>query len=225
MRQAEDHLARVVLGHGAAVDPHGDLLRHRIDSRNHDRAHRLEGVEVLAAPQGAVAALPGALADVVAERIARDARERLGFREMLRPRSDHRDQLALVFHRALRIGRHDDVRTAADECVRRAIPDVRLCRRLQRHAVVPVRPLDVREVIDAGRVEVRRQYRGQELRRAERNPRPGAFAAFERRAIEDRNGVVLDQAVHRALPRLDPAPLHGWPRIAAGVTRPSPRRS
>jgi hypothetical protein len=73
MRDAEDHAARVVAGHSLAVDPHFDHLVHRIDAGDDLGPHRLEGIAVLGAPERAIAALPAALADVVAQCVARYA--------------------------------------------------------------------------------------------------------------------------------------------------------
>src|SRR5678815_5665700 len=67
------------------------------------RAHRLERVRVLAPPDRSVPALPGALADVVADRVAEDAIERLGFRHALATLADHRHQLPFVLDLVRRV--------------------------------------------------------------------------------------------------------------------------
>ena len=71
------------------------------------RSHRLERVGVLAAPHRAVAALPFALAHIVADGPAEHMLERL-LRHVLAGLADHGDQLGLVLEfRAGVLGLHD----------------------------------------------------------------------------------------------------------------------
>src|SRR5260221_11030189 len=154
VRNGEDHAAGPVAGNRAPVDSHRDRLIHGVDPGDHARPHGLEAVRVLRAPQGAVAALPGALAYVVSKRIAEHAVQCLFFRDIfcLFPYDSH--ELTLEFDQPGRIPRNHDVFTAAYQSVRRAIPDVGLPRHLEARTVVPVRPFDVGAVVQAGGVEV-----------------------------------------------------------------------
>jgi hypothetical protein len=64
---AEDRVLDGVGEHLPAVEPDRHARVVGVEAGDGPRAHRLEGVGVLAPPELAVAALPGALADVVAD--------------------------------------------------------------------------------------------------------------------------------------------------------------
>jgi hypothetical protein len=60
---------------GFTVDAHGGDKRIEIDVALDPRAHRFEGISVLGSPKCAVAGLPSALADVVADGVTEHARK------------------------------------------------------------------------------------------------------------------------------------------------------
>src|SRR5947208_3118540 len=87
----------------------------------HDpRAERLERVAVLAAEHRAVAALPRALADVVADAVPEDMVECRVSRDVPRLLTDDDRELSLGLHRAGRVFRHDDLVFGPDERMHRA---------------------------------------------------------------------------------------------------------
>src|SRR5882672_4655254 len=182
-RHAEDHAPGVVARYRAAVDAHLDHLVHGIDAGDDPRPHGLEGVGAFRAPQRAVGLLPGALADIVAERVAAHAVERALLRHVPRLLADHRDQLALVLDRPGRVRRDNDVVAAADQRARRAVADVGLRRDLVARAAA-VGPLDVREVVEPRGVEVARDDRRGKLGEGHAPPppttrlRPAFLAAY-----------------------------------------------
>src|SRR5258708_33159969 len=150
---AENHSAGVVARNSAAVEAHFDRLRHGIDPRDHAGPHRLEGVGIFCTPQCAVAALPSALAHVVAQRVACNASERFIFRNILCFLADERHELALEVDGSLRVLRDDDILAAADQGVGRAVADVGLLRNFIAHAVRLVRPFDMGAVVEPGSIE------------------------------------------------------------------------
>src|SRR5262249_3768174 len=138
----------------AAVHPHGDPLAHRIEVGDDAGPHRLERVGVLGAPQRAVALLPRTLADVVAERVAEHAAERLPLGDVARAAADYGHQLALVLDRPRRILGDDDPLTTGDQRIDGAVADVGLGRRLRGNAVTAGPPVDVGAIVQTRRVEV-----------------------------------------------------------------------
>src|SRR5262245_19304823 len=96
LADAEDGVLPDVGEHLLAGEPDGDAEVVGVETGDDPRAHGLEGVGVLAPPEGAVAALPGALADIVADGVTEDAVERLGLGNALAALADHHHQLALV---------------------------------------------------------------------------------------------------------------------------------
>src|ERR1700740_3013559 len=77
--------------------------------------------------------------------------------------------------------------------------------------MAPLSPLDVREVVEAGGVEVGRDHRRQESGLGERMALAGALVALERGRAQDGDLVALDGAVGRTPVELDPAPFHRAP--------------
>src|SRR5215472_136486 len=100
--QEVDHAEHHVIGREhdqlLAVQPHlGDQIV-QFHVGLDPRPHRLECVGVLRSPQRTVGLLPGALAHVIADRVAQHGGQRVIARQVLALASDHRDQLALVLH-------------------------------------------------------------------------------------------------------------------------------
>src|SRR4030095_3812395 len=95
-----------------------------IQAGNAPGAHRLYRVGVLAPPERAVAALPGALADVVADGVAEDAVERLGLRGAPAPLAHHHHQLALVLDLVGGVLGDDDRLVGGHQRVVGAVADV-----------------------------------------------------------------------------------------------------
>src|SRR5262249_22795846 len=98
LAHAEDRVLHGVAEHLLAVEPDRDTQVVRVEAGDDPGSHRLERVGVLAAPEGPVVALPGALADVVAEGGAEDVVERLRLRHLLSALADDRPPLALLVH-------------------------------------------------------------------------------------------------------------------------------
>src|SRR5215510_7431217 len=92
----EDRILDGVGEHLLAVEPNDDAEGVRVEAGDDPWPHGLEGIRVLAPPERAIAALPGALADVVAYGVAEDIVQRLGFRDALAWLADHHHQLAFV---------------------------------------------------------------------------------------------------------------------------------
>src|SRR5271165_105413 len=95
--QEIDHAEHHVIGRERdqllAVQPHlGDQVV-QLHVGLDPRAHRLERVGVLGAPQSAVGLLPGAFAHVIADRVAEHGGERVVAGQVLALAADHRDQL------------------------------------------------------------------------------------------------------------------------------------
>src|SRR2546426_110595 len=68
LAHAENRIFDGIAEHLLAVEPNRDLDVVGVESSDDPRAHGLEGVGVLAAPERPIAALPGALADVIPNR-------------------------------------------------------------------------------------------------------------------------------------------------------------
>ena len=104
----EQHLAGVVTRDALAVHANLDVEVHRIEAGHDERPHRFPGIAVFRAPQRAVGFLPGAFTDVVAQRVAEDARQRVVLAQVFRGLADHRHQFALELHHVRRIGGNHD---------------------------------------------------------------------------------------------------------------------
>src|SRR5262249_3059722 len=127
------------------------------------RPHRLEAVRVLRAPHRAVAALPGALAHVVADRPAEHVVGRLVLRNLPALLADDGDELTLVLEYLARVLRLDDRVVVRAKRVVGAIADVRPLRELRLHASALGRLDDVIAVVDAYAEEGRWHGGDQEL--------------------------------------------------------------
>lgn len=133
-----------------------DVEVHRIKTGCDERAHRLPGVAVFCAPQRAVGFLPVAFADIIAQRVTEDARQRVVFAQVFRSLPYHRHQLALELHHVRGIGGNHDGFIGGAQRVERAVTDVGLFRILGRHALALGTPFDMRGVVQAGAVEIAR---------------------------------------------------------------------
>src|SRR5204863_167616 len=159
------------------------------------RPHWLEGVAVLGAPQGPVAALPGALAHIVADRPAEDAAERVALREMLCRGADDRDEFGFVLHELAGVFRDDDRLAMRNERVVGAVADIGLFRQFRLAAELFCRLGDVLGIVEPGGIERLRHDRHEEFDIVELVLDPRRLIPGERIAGDLDDLVALDDAV------------------------------
>ena len=194
---AEHHIVGGEFGHHSAVEPHGGAERVQIHIRLDPRSHRLESIAVLGAPKRAVARLPSALADIVADGVAKHAGQRLFLRQMLGLPADDNDKLAFVLKALGGVGRLHDGFAVSDEGVVGAIADVRLLRDVRFAPQQRRRFAHMLFVVDAGGVEGFRLKRDKQPHIVKRSThaRLGVFAEWRAVHFLYRDPVVSHDAV------------------------------
>ena len=209
LADAEDRVLDRVGEHLLAVEPDRHAQVVRVEPGDDPGAHRLEGVRVLPAPEGPVVALPGALAHVVAERVAEDVVERRGLRDALAALADHGHQLALVLDQVARVLGNDDGLVGGHQRVVGAVADVGVRRELGFHAAAVGHLGDVLAVVDARGVEGGRNHRHQQLHPAQDARVRGLGIALPRACRDFGDGGPVDDAVRDISAGLEAAPFHG----------------
>jgi hypothetical protein len=150
---AEDHVVGAEAAGFLAVHLDDGFHLVEVDIGLDPRAHRLESVGVLGAPQAAIGLLPGAFADIVADGVAEHARHRGGFGEMLCLLADHDNQLALVVD-FLGGGRRDHhLLVMGDQRVLGAVTDLGTVRDVRDRASLVGGFLEMLEVVEADAIE------------------------------------------------------------------------
>ena len=126
MRDAEDHIIGFEPQVFAAVDAHDSVHGIQIDVGLDPGAHRLKCIGILAAPECAVAALPGTLANIIADGVAEHTGHRVGLGQVLHLLTDDHNKLALVIHLRWRMPRNHDRLPIRDQRIVRSVPDAKV---------------------------------------------------------------------------------------------------
>ena len=191
---AEQHVVGMEVRLDFAVHADRRFRRVEIDIGLDPRSHRLERVGVLRAPEGPVGFLPHAFADVVADGVAQDTRERVGFAQVLRLAADHHADLALVLD-LCRVDRDDDGLVVRNDGVDRAIADLGARRHIDRRPGLLRVFANVRHVIEAGSVEGARDERHLDADVVEAMELRGLFEIAEWRTAHLADAIAVENPV------------------------------
>ena len=112
--------------HHAIVEADGDVERVGIEVCHNPWTHRLKRIRILAAPQGPVVALPDALADIVADRVAKHVIQGFSFGDLAALLANDRDQFAFVLHQLRSVLGDNNRLIVGDQGIVGPIPDVRI---------------------------------------------------------------------------------------------------
>src|SRR5690606_17842428 len=167
-RDAEQHVVRAELGRCLTIQADSGLEGIQIHVRLDPRPHRLERVGVLGAPEGPIRSLPGALGDVIANRVSEDAGKRVRLAQVLGLLPDDSDEFPLVVHLLGRVTRDYDILFVRDESVHGTVADFRTIRQNCRFSAFR-RPLQyVGGIVAPDAIEGPRNYGNLDLDVAER---------------------------------------------------------
>src|SRR6516162_8261384 len=153
--------------------------------------HRLEGIGILGAPQPAIGLLPGALGDVVADRVAEYAGHRVRFAEVLHLLADDDDELAFIMDLLGRICGDHDIFVMCNQRILRALADLGPVGNVRHLAALVGGLLEMLEVVQADAIKGARDDRELDFDVVERMRLRGPLPPSERIAADGHDSVAF----------------------------------